>query len=80
MSLEVTPVSTDRDGVVMVLFSISDTGIGIPDDKLDGLFMPFAQVNNSYTRDFQGAGLGLAIVKRLVDLLNGKISVQSNLD
>ena len=79
VSLEVTPVSTDRDGVVMVLFSISDTGIGIPDDKLDGLFMPFAQVNNSYTRDFQGAGLGLAIVKRLVDLLNGKISVQSNL-
>lgn len=79
VSLEVTPVSTDRDGVVMVLFSISDTGIGIPDDKLDGLFMPFAQVNNSYTRDFQGAGLGLAIVKRLVDLLNGKISVESNL-
>jgi PAS domain S-box-containing protein len=77
--LEVSPVKTDEEGVVRVLFSVSDTGIGIPDDKLDGLFMPFAQVDNSYTRDFQGAGLGLAIVKRLVDLLGGKISVESTL-
>jgi signal transduction histidine kinase len=41
-----------------VLFTVSDTGIGIPDDKLMDLFKPFVQVDGSYTRSFQGAGLG----------------------
>jgi signal transduction histidine kinase len=43
------------------------------------LFKPFVQVDGSYTRSYQGAGLGLAIVKRLVDLLDGRISVVSTL-
>ncbi|UTF51844.1 PAS domain S-box protein [Desulfomicrobium sp. ZS1] len=77
--LEISSVGTGIEGAVRVLFSISDTGIGIPDNNLDGLFKPFAQVDNSYTRNFQGAGLGLAIVKRLVDLMGGKISVASTL-
>ena len=75
--LEMTSLGTGEDDVSNVLFTVSDTGIGIPDDKLDGLFKPFVQVDGSYTRSFQGAGLGLAIVKRLVDLMGGKISMQS---
>ena len=75
--LETSPVNRDKDSTIRVLFSVSDSGIGIPDEKLDDLFKPFVQVNNSYTRNVQGAGLGLAIVKRLVELMDGKISVTS---
>ncbi|PTN38901.1 PAS domain S-box protein [Desulfonatronum sp. SC1] len=75
--VEMTSVSSDRDESVNVRFSIVDTGIGIPQDKVKHLFDPFFQVEGSYTRSFQGAGLGLAIVKRLVDLMGGKISVES---
>ncbi|WP_198146063.1 PAS domain-containing protein [Desulfonatronovibrio magnus] len=60
-----------------VMFSISDTGIGIPEDKLRELFNPFVQVDCSYTREHQGAGLGLTLVKELVCLVNGNISVES---
>jgi len=75
--LETSAVNRDKDSTIKVLFSVSDSGIGIPDEKLDDLFKPFVQVNNSYTRNVPGAGLGLAIVKRLVDLMDGKISVTS---
>ncbi|NMC49507.1 MAG: PAS domain S-box protein [Desulfovibrio sp.] len=64
-------------GECRVLFSVADTGIGIPDDKLEMLFMPFTQVNQGYTRDYQGAGLGLSICKRLVGLMGGNIAVES---
>ncbi|GAB6057851.1 PAS domain S-box protein [Desulfonatronum parangueonense] len=75
--LKMTSLGVEEDNIFNVLFSISDTGIGIPDDKIDGLFKPFVQVDGSYTRSYQGAGLGLAIVKRLVDLMGGKISMKS---
>jgi PAS domain S-box-containing protein len=66
-----------RENECRVLFSVEDTGIGIPDDKLANLFNPFAQVNEGYTRNYQGAGLGLSICKRLVGLMDGTISVTS---
>ena len=66
-----------RENECRVLFSVEDTGIGIPDDKLANLFTPFAQVNEGYTRNYQGAGLGLSICKRLVGLMDGTISVTS---
>ncbi|NCC26332.1 MAG: PAS domain-containing sensor histidine kinase, partial [Deltaproteobacteria bacterium] len=67
----------DQDDRCRVLFSVSDTGIGIPEDKLKTLFEPFVQVATSYTRSYQGAGLGLAIVKRLVDLMGGTVAIDS---
>jgi PAS domain S-box-containing protein len=61
-----------------VLFRVSDTGIGIPDDKLGLLFTAFSQVESEYTRQYQGAGLGLSISKRLVRLMDGNMSVDSD--
>jgi len=60
-----------------LLFSVKDTGIGIPVEKLDHIFDPFTQADNSTTRKYGGTGLGLSITRRLIELLGGKISVKS---
>ena len=75
--LEIFPISPVRDDELRILFSVYDTGIGIPEDKLKDLFKPFVQVEGSYTRKYQGAGLGLAIVRRLVELMRGHIYMES---
>ncbi len=58
-------------------FSIRDTGIGIPDDQMDALFKPFCQASGTYARQSGGTGLGLAICRRLVGMMGGTISVES---
>lgn len=60
-----------------VRFEISDTGIGIPGEKLNTIFESFSQADASVTRKYGGSGLGLTIVKQLVELQNGKITVRS---
>ncbi|MBU2493462.1 MAG: PAS domain S-box protein [Bacteroidetes bacterium] len=58
-------------------FIVSDTGLGIPEEKLDIIFENFTQIDGSFTRKYSGTGLGLAIVKQLVEFMNGKIWVES---
>ena len=60
-----------------ILFAVKDTGIGIPKDKMDLLFQPFSQVEASISSQRGGTGLGLTISKRLVELMGGKIWVES---
>jgi len=64
-------------GPVTLAFEIKDTGIGIMPGQLQRLFQPFAQVDSSVTRKYGGIGLGLSISQRLVELMNGRISVDS---
>lgn len=61
-------------------FSVSDTGIGIPEDKLEHIFENFQQASSSTSRMYGGTGLGLAIVKQLVEGQGGKINVSSKVD
>jgi len=69
--------STVDPSTCTLRFTVQDSGIGIPHDQLSALFEPFSQVDTTRTRKYGGTGLGLAISKRLVQLMNGSISVSS---
>ena len=65
---------------ISLLFSISDTGIGIPPDKIDAIFERFTQADDSITRQYEGTGLGLTISKQLVEMMGGQIWVKSEVN
>ena len=72
-----TSLVSDQNNVVTVKFSISDTGIGIPESRLSAIFTPFTQVDTSTTRKYGGTGLGLTICRQLAELMGGEIGVTS---
>lgn len=72
-------VSCDKksEGVYSVIFKIKDTGVGIAPEQIDKIFESFTQQDGQDTRKFGGTGLGLTITKKLTDMMNGRISVES---
>lgn len=67
----------DEDGKHELIFKVVDTGVGIPDSKIDYLFESFTQLENPYIKTHVGTGLGLAIVKQLLTLMGGYVTVRS---
>jgi len=65
---------------ILLLFIVEDTGIGIPEEKFNLLFKRFCQIDNRLTKEYVGLGLGLAISKELVEVMGGKIWLESKPD
>ena len=65
-------------GQVLLRLSVADTGIGVPSDRLEAIFEPFEQADNSTTRRYGGSGLGLTICRRLAELMGGRIWAEPN--
>lgn len=78
VTLATSMIRKDKE-LVWIQFDVRDTGIGIPSDKIDGLFKEFNQVHTDTTRKYGGTGLGLHITEKLVKLQNGFITVTSEL-
>ena len=70
-------VTRHQNGVDRVIFSVSDTGIGMTPEQQTKLFQPFSQVDDATTRKFEGTGLGLSITRAFAELLGGEVSVES---
>jgi signal transduction histidine kinase/CheY-like chemotaxis protein len=75
--IQVVGMPASEDGTYRIHITIEDTGVGIPNDKLDDIFREFHQVENEHDRGHDGTGLGLAISARLISLMGGEIWVDS---
>lgn len=69
---------SEDDEKATLRFSVKDTGIGIPEDKIPALFQPFNQTDKSIARKFGGTGLGLSISQKLIEIMGGHIAVESH--
>ena len=66
-----------REGENLVIVSVTDTGIGVPPDRLQDIFEPFHQLDSSSTRQYNGTGLGLSLVRQIVEAHGSMLEVQS---
>lgn len=80
IAIEVTENCESDQGVREIRIAITDTGVGIPAEKLDVIFKRFVQVDDGSDRKYEGSGLGLAICKKLTALMGGEIGVESTPD
>lgn len=78
VKIEVTPLRREED-LHWIQIAIIDTGIGIPEDKIDSIYDEFAQAGTTAHSQFSGSGLGLTITKKLISLLNGSLELESTL-
>lgn len=78
VKIKLSKKSKPQDGIASIQFGFEDTGIGIPDEKLETIFEAFTQASSETTRKYGGTGLGLAIVKRLIELHGGEIKYKAN--
>lgn len=79
VTIEVKQLTSSSDKTVRLEFNVIDTGFGISEENMKGLFDPYQQVKNQYADYNEGVGLGLAISKSLVELMGGKLQVDSKL-
>ena len=79
VSVSVHAIMKNYSGRADVIFEVKDTGPGIPNDQQEAIFEAFKQVEGADTRNFGGTGLGLTITKRLVEMMNGRIFLKSEL-
>ncbi|MEK6236146.1 MAG: ATP-binding protein, partial [Planctomycetales bacterium] len=77
--VDLTARIEQANGTARLVLEISDTGIGIPPDKIESVFTPFIQADSSSSRAYGGSGLGLAICRRIADALGGTLDVESKL-
>ncbi|RDL44713.1 hybrid sensor histidine kinase/response regulator [Marinomonas piezotolerans] len=75
----IATLTSQSKNTLGISIQVIDTGMGIPDDKLNQLFKPFSQVDPSRSRNFAGTGLGLVITRKLIEQMNGSINVTSEL-
>jgi PAS domain S-box-containing protein len=76
VDLSVQLVTVNQNSAI-IKFTVSDTGVGIPDEKKENIFLPFVQADGSFTRTHGGTGLGLAIAKKLVEIQGGELRMSS---
>lgn len=80
LDVQIRRNKSSQDGKIALDFSVSDTGIGIAPEKLEGIFDAFSQADSTITRKYGGTGLGLTISSRFVEMLGGELQVESEID
>ena len=77
VTLEVHQMPSEKENFASILFSVKDTGIGIKEEDIQKLFIPFERIEEKRNRNIEGTGLGMNISMQLLDLLNSKLEVES---